>query len=485
VKRTPSAQVVLLALLALGVAPEAWAEGVCPVVPGVDASIEGHPRLDAESVIQLKEGMVLTEKQLPVLQGLLPPEVWEHRETFFFEGMRMVIGPCFRNYPASPMYEEATRTFAGQPKLDDSGNLKNYKAGLPFTPESIDPKAPDAGTRWAWDLEMRHRGSGPVGKFRLTDFPSRLGSVQVYQGSFYLLQTGHRADLAESAYALPVAKEVNWVGGGKFEEPFNARGLAWRQIRPETTEVSYEEADTIFVYVPTMRKPRRAATAWVNGYFTPRYTTGGDDGGGAVPFGSTAYGPASSISPTAGISAASSEYMRRGFIGLALRPNAFEWTFVGERDVLAPLNGEQVGWPKNPEHNYGTSGLSVASDRWDVRHAVVIEGRARRDEDDPYRVQIYLDSQTAQPLYWITRRHDGLLQDVGILVYRYSGDRPDYPSWPDGSRALIFDPVAASFYTAEEGGTGWRRESYDITSVPMMGQDLRAMTGTMELEKGH
>src|SRR5262249_21130502 len=159
--------------------------------------------------------------------------------------------------------------------------------------------------------------------------------------------------------------------------------------------------------------------------------------------GAGTYGPSGSISPNAGISAASSEYMRRGFIGLALRPNAFEWTLVGERDVLAPLNGEASGWPKDPEHNFGTSGLSVASDRWDIRHAVVIEGRAREQQDVTQRVQIYVDSQTAQPLYWISRRSDGLLQDVGILVYRYSGDRAEYPAWPDGSRALVFDPVAA------------------------------------------
>ena len=479
------AQVCTLVLLTLGFALPSPGDPVCPSIPGVDASVDSHLKFDAESAVQLKEGMVLTEKALPALQSLLPPEVWQERETFFFEGMRMVLGPCFRHYPASPPYEKATETFAGEPKLDDKGNLKDYKAGLPFAPETIDPKAPDAATRWAWNLEMRNRGSGPAGKFRLTDFPSRLGAVQVYEGKFYLLQTSHRADLADSAFAIPIAKEVTWVGGGAFEEPFNARGLAWRQIRPQTTEASYHEVDTIFVYVPTMRKPRRAATSWVNGYFSPRYTTGGDDGGGAVPFGGGTYGPMSSISPTAGISAASSEYMRRGFIGLALRPNAFDWTMVGERDVLAPINGEALGWPINPEHNFGTSGLSVASDRWDIRHAVVIQGTSREEQDVLHKVQIYIDSQTAQPLYWISRRADGLLQDVGIFVYRYSGDRPEYPAWPDGSRALVFDPVATVFFTAEEGGTGWRRESYDVTSVPMAGQDLRAMTSTAELEKGH
>ena len=35
--------------------------------------------------------------------------------------------------------------------------------------------------------------------------------------------------------------------------------------------------------------------------------------------------------------------------------------------MLAPLNATRPGWPDEPDRNYGPSGLSVATDRWDVR----------------------------------------------------------------------------------------------------------------------
>jgi hypothetical protein len=487
VHRTFRPLLVSLALLPAG----AWRAGaelppanVCPPVALAIPRDGKDAKVDAEAGGQFREGMVLTEKALMLLRPLLPDEIWQHRDTFFYEGMRMLLGGCHRRYPASVSYEEATQKYAGQAKVDDAGNLEGYVAGLPFPPESIDPAAPDAAVRWAWNLELRNRGSGPVGKFRLTDFPSRVGAIETYRGSFFLVQTGHRADLAATDHALPEVQDTQWVAGGRFDEPTNVRHLAWRQIRPVETQEEFEKADDTFVYVPTMRKPRRAATSWINGVFMPRYTVQADGGGSPIPFGASEYGVSGSISPNSGLSSAMSENMRRGFTGLALRPNAFEWKLLGERDVIAPLNGESLGYPQDPERNFGPSGLSVATDRWDVRHVVVIEGRARSERDDARRLTVYVDWQTQQPLYWISRRADGLLQDVGILVHRYSGDRVDYPAWPDGSRALVFDPVAAVFYTAEEGGTGWRRESYDMVSVPLPDQDVRGMTSTAALSQG-
>jgi len=101
------------------------------------------------------------------------------------------------------------------------------------------------------------------------------------------------------------------------------------------------------------------------------------------------------------------------------------------------------------------------------------------------QVTLYVDYQTQQPLYYISRREDGLLVDVGILVHRWSGDLPAYPIWPTGARALVFDPVAATFYAATEGGTGWRRESYDVLSIPQSEEERRRMTSVAELERGH
>ena len=216
----------------------------------------------------------------------------------------------------------------------------------------------------------------------------------------------------------------------------------------------------------------------------------GDSGGGGLPYGvgTTADGGApafESIHPTAGISIAATEHLRKGFTGLALRPNAYHWTYVGEREVLAPLNGLYDGYPVFQDRNYGPAGLSLASDRWDVRQAVVIEGRMKRPVDEEARVQLWIDWQTLQPLYYVSRRKNGALLDIGILSHRYSGDRPKYPEWPGGEPARVFDPVAASFYFVPGGGSGWRRESFDVRSLPVDPKELRKLTSTDQLMKGH
>jgi len=97
-----------------------------------------------------------------------------------------------------------------------------------------------------------------------------------------------------------------------------------------------------------------------------------------------------------------------------------------------------------------------------------------------------VDYQTQQPLYVMTRRKVGQqLLEVGILLHRYSGDLSRYPAWPDGQKALVFDPVAAVFFDTADGGSGWRRESYDVTSVPPPEDDLRRLTTPNYLERGH
>jgi len=474
----------LLAAALLLAAPAARAglppEGSCPTVAG---AMPGSASEDVQPLL-LREGLAITLEQLPALRTLVPPEVWDLRSAFFHEGMRMEIGPCHRRFPLAEPYLAATAAHAAGVKLDDDGNLEGYVAGLPFPPDAIDAASSDAGARWAWDLALRDRGVGPHGKFRLTDFPSRIGGAETYLGSFFLLQLAGRADLAASDYREKNAPKDFFAAGGRFDEPFATRHLAWRQLRSLDSFEDYKETDDIFVYVPTMRKPRRAATAWVDGLYFPRYTAAGDTGGGAVPFGSGTYGPAESIAPNAGLSIAQTESTRRGLTGLILRPNAFVWTYGGERDVLAPLNGSHSGWPESPDRNFGESGLSVASDRWDLRHAVVIDGLARDPADDVQKLRVYVDWQTQQPLYWITRKRNGLVQSVGILVHRYSGDVPGYPAWPDGSGARVFDPVAASFVETQEGGTGWRRESYGVLSVPTADLDVRAWSSTDALQRG-
>ena len=282
-----------LALPALAAPPP---EGRCPgfyAAPGA-APEDAVPR-------RMAPGIPLGHDHVISLQSLLPEEIWSNRKVFFHPGMRMVIGDCHRRYPVPAFFEEATRGLSPRVTLDDDGNLEGYVAGLPFPPERIDPAAPDAALRWAWNLEHRFRGAGPIGSFRIVDMAGRMGGDQTYEGEFFFLQTSHRADLRDEGYAEPDARGNLWVAGGRFEEPTNVRHLAWRQMRPLDVLADFDEPDDTFVYVPTMRKMRRAPAAWVDGVYMPRYRVGGDAGGGGIAIGGDAIaGPQGAIQPTAG-----------------------------------------------------------------------------------------------------------------------------------------------------------------------------------------
>ncbi len=472
----------ITALLANNGAAAPPDEGDCPAVTGVPG--KGADGDDAAPIL-IRKGMKIRAEDLLLLRQLLPPEIWQHRATFFHEGMSLEIGPCHRRYAIPSFYDEATAKFRGQPTLDSEGNLSNYTAGTPFPPKTIDPRAPDAAMRWAWNMEKRFRGAGFAGKFRIVDFPTAIGSPHTYEGRFFLLQTSGRADLPDQGYALDVGSKRNFVAGGEFTKPFDARFLSWRQMRSRESDEAYKEPDDTFVYVPTMRKVRRASTTWVDGLFLPSFGFSGDDGGGGMAFGDIIGGGGTTINPTSGKSSVATVHVERGLSGLEIRPNAYVWRYRGERDVLAPLNIKEGGYPHQPDRNFGFSGLSLASDTWDVRRAIVIEG-ALLDRDATLRtVTVYIDYQTRQPLYWITRTDRRRLMGVGILAHRFSGDVIDYPEWPGGKQATVFEPVAASFYNALEGRGGWRRESFGLRSVPFSNNKRRVMTSSSALMRNH
>lgn len=470
----------LAAMASLFVAASALAglpeEGDCPKI--TLEPDDGAPREDAVA-IAIEPGMVLGEEDLMLLRQLIPKEIWRHREVFFYEGMRIEVGPCHRRYAEPAFFTAATERFAGKSRIDEDGNPVDYTAGLPFPIDSIADDDPKAGAKWAFNVEQRYVGAALRGRFRLTDLPGRVGRAQTYDGEFFYLKTAHRADLAESEYRIPNRKKMLSAAGGEFSRPFNARHLAWRQFRSERSARRFREPDDIFTYIPTMRKTRRAAVSWVDGLYMPRYTVTGDGGGGSMR-----YGESSSINPTAGRSIAISENLRRGFVGFTLRANAYHWRWLGERDVLAPLNGSNPGYPVNDERNFGTSGLSLANERWDLRRAVVIEGAARERGGDVTSVVITLDLQTAQPLYWVTRTSRGRSLDVGALAYRFSDDQIPSPRFPDGTAASVFLPAAAVFFDAGVGAGGWRRESYRLEATSVSKEKRQEMMSSSGLDRG-
>ncbi len=421
--------------------------------------------------------------RLDVLRDYLPSFLWEQRERFFFEGMRLEIGSCFADYGPPDFYLRASAEHAGEPRLGPQGGLLEYTAGQPFPPDRIAPDDPEAGLRWAWNVELRYQGAGFRGRFRTSDMVGRDGRAEPFVGEIFKHQTAFRAD--RPGYQAPGAKGKHWVAGGVLSEPFDARHHAWRQYRDVAHLEEPGRSDDLHAYLPDHRRTRRIPAADLEGLYMPSFSVGvmkpqvlsglagGTDGGGG--------GIGAAAAPTGAIAT-----KRSGFEGLELRPLLHEFRVLGVQDVLTPIDARTPAFPTDAERDFGPFGLSFASDRWDLRRALVLEGRARaeRGGDQVARLLLYVDLQTLVPLYYASWGSRAEAIDVGMYAGRWSEERADYPRWPDDAERPIrvIDPVGASFAHIEQGG-GWRRESFEMVSTPLEDGEVRRMLSVKELTK--
>ena len=449
------------------------------VAGGAGAALPPAHRCPARPGIELEEGRPLGPGTSARLARLLPAELQEHAETLFGPRGATPLGSCYRRYPIPWFYREATRRHAGRAHVDGEGNLHGYVAGLPFPVSTLASDDPRAAARWAWNLAARYRGAGPAGRFRIVDVNDQGRDRRRYAGHFFFLRTAHRADRRRPGDASSRRAHARWLfaAGGRFESPFSARHLAWRQLRPLAVETDSGVEDDIFVYAPSMRRPERSATAWVDGLFVPRYTVSGSfgDGQSAGPGG---------IHLGLHRASAVREDIRRGLTGLALRPNAYDWAWLETRDVLAPLNAAGVCRGEGGAERTASQALGLEGAAWDLRRAVVLEGVARRAGRRVPRLTLYVDLQTQQPLFHVARAANGKPTEVGVLVHRYSGDVEGYPRWPDGSEARVFDPVASVHFRLGPSGASWRRESCEVVSVPPSPRERALMLSVSALTRG-
>lgn len=481
---------VLIAFAFPAAAQGPWslpAPGSCN--PGGGLATEGG---EDATRFPFEEGDVVGPDRAAALRSYLPDFVWAQRERFFQEGARLEVGPCFRDYAAPAFFQEAG---ASPARLGPDGELEGYGAGVPFPPASIARDDPQAGAKWLWNVENRYQGAGFHGRFRLTDVTG--SDAEPFVGRIFKIALAHRADRPGPKYAVEDAGDRMWVAGGEFEKPFDAKDYAWRQIRPADPE----RPDDLFAYLPQWRRVRRLPTSHVEGLFVPTpaisAVQGNQIAGGAglpnvgAQAGSGGTGGGSAASPGAGAAGNPSELglrtepLRGAFAPFGLRPALYDAEVVGVRDVMAPINVAKPMWPAAPDRDFGPSGLSLASDRWELRRAVVIDATPREAEGDRARTRIYADLQTLQPLYVATYDSRGELGEVAIYASRWSEDRSDYPRWPgDDARAIrVLDPVA-SVVTSPTGRTGWRWESWDMVSTPPDEADVRRWLSVSDLTRG-
>jgi hypothetical protein len=223
-----------------------------------------------------REGDVISAAQIDALQPFLPPEFWANRDFFFYEGMRLEIGPFFRDYAPAEAYRRATARFAGQARIGPEQSLEGYVAGQPFPMEAIDCQGdPEAGAKIIWNFDYRWDGASP-----------NMGASKAHPNSGYYYSYWDRGEqlplyfegTARFAYLAhrPEPEFLDANGGDYFrgekrklvqgievDAPFDARGIALITYRYKAADRPKAETqnDDTWVYVPNLRRVRRVSSA--------------------------------------------------------------------------------------------------------------------------------------------------------------------------------------------------------------------------------
>jgi len=411
----------LAALSALGLAPGS-------ALPAEDAATPAPP---------FATGDVIGWKDVQKLEPYLPGEFWSNRDFFFYEGMKLEIGPFDYDYSPSKEYLAATERYRGQPRIGPENSLENYTAGQPFPIAEIDCKTdPDAGAKIMWDF-MTKNGDGHAHFFY--SYWDRGEQLPLYyEGTGQSVKLSRRFEEEYRAQDGDLFRGEKRTGafGAEVEAPFDARGITLLTYRYKSHEKPPDEArnDDTWVYVPTLRRVRRISTAQRTDAISGTDFTLDD---------------------------------LRSFNGIVPQ---YEWSCIGERRMLAPMNTKVKAYPYDKDHSFGPYGLSFADDRWDLRDAWVVR-MTPRNSDHPYHHKIiYIDKQTLAPLYSFAYDQKEELWKILWHNKRWSEDTSLTGEWFPGwegvpnPRALV---VISDIIVNVQTGTGNRIEFWDAHGTPL------------------
>jgi hypothetical protein len=385
-----------------------------------------------------KEGDTITLDKIESIKPFLPPEFWDNRDFFFYEGMAMEIGPSFRDYSPPSIYEEATKQYSGAVKLGPEASIENYRAGQPFPMESIDCKGdPQAGEKIAWNFVRRWDGFGGTASFYYSYWDRGEELPLFYEGTSTSTDLAFRPEpqYADTDGDVFRGEKRYTATGPSVEAPFDARGIVLLTYRYKSAfgPTAAAKNDDTWVYVPTLRRVRRISSAQRTDAVSGTDFTFDDlfSFNGVVP--------------------------------------QYEWSCLGEMDLLGPMNSKVEAYPYNRDHNFGPYGLSFADDRWEMRHAIKIRF-VPRNADHPYKHKdIYIDKNSMEPLYSFAYDRKGELWKLIWHNHRWTGDAPfseTYVGWenvPDPSDNTVVSDVVVNVQT----GTGNRIEVWDRSGTPM------------------
>jgi hypothetical protein len=403
-----------------------------------------------------KEGDVITLDKIEQIRPFLPPEFWDNRDFFFYEGMQLEIGPSFADYSPADVYKQATQKYSGAVKLGPESSIENYRAGQPFPIEKIDCKGdPQAGAKLAWNLMRRWEGFGGTGVDFYYSYWDRGEELPLYyQGTSTGVQLAFRPEPEYDDTDGDVFRNEKRyeASGPSVDAPFDARGimlLTYRYKASYGPKATAKNDDT-WVYVPTLRRVRRISSAQRTDAVSGTDFTFDDlfSFNGIVP--------------------------------------QYDWSCLGEMDILAPARTKVKAYPYSKDHNFGPYGLSYADDRWELRHAIKFRFTPLT-ADHPYsHKDIYIDKNSMEPLYSFAYDRKKELWKIIWHNHRWSEDEgyTEYRGWkdvPEPRDLLVVSDTIVNVQT----GTGNRIEFWNRSGTPMDGVGkIRRFIDVGRLTKG-
>jgi hypothetical protein len=149
-----------------------------------------------------------------------------------------------------------------------------------------------------------------------------------------------------------------------------------------------------------------------------------------------------------------------GFSGVVTQ---FTWEYVGEVDILAPMDTRLQGYPRSEDENFGPTGYSLGNDVWQVRKAIILDMKPK-DSGHPYtRKRIWLDKETYDAHYATAYDRRGELWKLIYATNHYS-EREDQPHRIEGVNAFL---RSCDFVVNVVTATGVRIEFFDAQPTRM------------------
>ena len=290
-----------------------------------------------------KEGDVISIDKIESLKPFLPPEFWSNRDFFFYEGMKLEVGPFYRDYTPADAYQAASAKFAGQSKVGPGASLGEPHRGpaLPDGQDRLQGRPARRARRSSGTSTTSGTGTAPSPATTTRTGTAARSCPLYYEGTAKTIQMSHRVEpeyLDKQDGDLFRGEKRKSAFGIEVDAPFDARGILVMTYRYKDADnaTAKTKNDDTWVYVPTLRRVRRISSAQRTDAVSGTDFTFDD---------------------------------LRSFAGIVPQ---YTWECLGEMDIIAPMNSKVAAYPYKKDHNFGPYGLSYADDRWELRHAVKI-----------------------------------------------------------------------------------------------------------------